>query len=395
MVVKFAQLRSIFYACQTESSVAICTNRQSIPVRRVVDPQAGALEPPASLISTEDVQDAIYPPSCRKGTRAADVKLDPKHYVLDTYLQNIKVAETSPLIEVSPECFLSLLQQKYRDPRKFICIDLSRACLVKFSLALTESVLADVTSDVIILLVGFSEPAYTKLVAMLPSAPQYIIALEGSTQKFLSMYPFCHVESFFTMPGPTVVLHRPEKGFCLYLSDYRVARNSAKMLLEVFDVRHILNLTGQDLQPHYVNTGVSIVDVQIRDGPNRGHFYYRATRNLVEMASQGLPVLICDMSGYCHAPSVAALFMVLMGWTPDEVCEHLRRRRGETHKRKQLIDQSTIKGLCAYHNFRKSSGVIAAPPTDILTSIYPPLSDDIYNNDLAIAREIGIYKVSM
>eukprot|EP01055_Gregarina_sp_Pseudo9_P005240 Gregarina_sp_Pseudo_9__5239@NODE_590_length_2539_cov_32_946000_g556_i0_p1_GENE_NODE_590_length_2539_cov_32_946000_g556_i0NODE_590_length_2539_cov_32_946000_g556_i0_p1_ORF_typecomplete_len399_score41_86_NODE_590_length_2539_cov_32_946000_g556_i0761272 len=394
MVVKFAQLRSIFSACQTESAVAVCGTRQALPVRRVLNPQAGLLQPPpSSLGSSSDftAADQIELPKSRKGTRLPDLRLEATHYTLDrpSLLTVSSDPRTAPPTKVSADVFLSFLQQKHRDPRKFVCIDLSRHCCLKFSLFLTPAVLEDVTSDVTILVCGFSDSAYAELVSLLPSAPRAIILLDGPLSSFLQIYPFCFVESDFTMPGPTVVLSRPEKGLALYLSDLRTARSSAQMLQEVFDVRFILNLSGTDLQNYYCSEDILIADMKMEEGQNRGEFYTRAVERLIYFAAKGLPVLVNDISGCCHAPAVAALFLILLGWTPDEVIYHITSRRGTTSKRKQLIDEHTIKAIRLYYDYRKTAGPLILPAPNALTSLYPSLCDDIYNNDAACVPGFG------
>eukprot|EP01054_Gregarina_sp_Poly1_P006955 Gregarina_sp_Poly_1__6954@NODE_3785_length_882_cov_131_607362_g2433_i0_p1_GENE_NODE_3785_length_882_cov_131_607362_g2433_i0NODE_3785_length_882_cov_131_607362_g2433_i0_p1_ORF_typecomplete_len216_score13_26_NODE_3785_length_882_cov_131_607362_g2433_i0167814 len=200
------------------------------------------------------------------------------------------------------------------------------------------------------------------------------------------------------MPGPTEILYRPEKGMCLYISDLKTTTTSVQILEHVFDIRFILNLSGASLSLPFAKSGyvierfgvklldrIEIIDVPRIAGSSRGGFYSSAVKQLLSVASKGLPILVNDLSGCCHAPAVAALFLILLGWTPENVVEHVISRRGEVAKRRNLFDCYTLNAIRKYCEYRDSSSTMppTAPDTAVLTSVYPLPLEDVYDNDAA------------
>eukprot|EP01056_Protomagalhaensia_sp_Gyna25_P000067 Protomagalhaensia_sp_Gyna_25__66@NODE_1032_length_2264_cov_255_070562_g822_i0_p1_GENE_NODE_1032_length_2264_cov_255_070562_g822_i0NODE_1032_length_2264_cov_255_070562_g822_i0_p1_ORF_typecomplete_len400_score47_73DSPc/PF00782_20/0_00016_NODE_1032_length_2264_cov_255_070562_g822_i09582157 len=398
MAIKFRQMRAAFRLCQNETAVAICSSRRVAPVRRrVIDPSAGILAPPPFEMGSQDQFDQdseneeeffvlprskagtrSVPPSIKSGPpTAADYAIEKPSPDPDTFIRR-----------VSPITFLSQLQQKHRSPKSFLCIDLNpknrpSGSGLKYAISPTGSVIADnVANNVTVLIGEYDDSALQTLLNSSPIKPKQVLVLDENLSSFFKMYPMCHEQSPYTMPGPTEILFKPDSGFCLYIADYRTAKLNLDVLQNVFDIRHVLNLSGQDLASYYTDQNILITEIYRPFGSTRGDFYNNAIRSLWDLAKHGVPVLVVDASGCCHSPAVAALFLVIMGWTVDEAAYHVQSRRGGCSKRKELIDPPTKKAMLAYSQFRQSQSVLKEPPPiRVLTGIYT--IDDPFDMDIS------------
>eukprot|EP01057_Protomagalhaensia_wolfi_P003395 Protomagalhaensia_wolfi_Nauph_80__3394@NODE_344_length_2726_cov_121_614068_g260_i0_p1_GENE_NODE_344_length_2726_cov_121_614068_g260_i0NODE_344_length_2726_cov_121_614068_g260_i0_p1_ORF_typecomplete_len400_score46_79DSPc/PF00782_20/0_00016_NODE_344_length_2726_cov_121_614068_g260_i013232522 len=387
MAIKFREMRAAFRLCQNETAVAICSSRRVPPVRRrVVDPSAGILAPPPFESESQDQYDQdpdeeeelFVLPISKAGTRSVAPSANPGPPTSADYSIEMPPTDPETLIRrVSPITFLSQLQQKHRSPKSFLCIDLNpknrpNGSGLKYAISPTVSVIADnVTNDVTILIGEYDESGLQTLLNSSPIKPKQVLVLDEKLSSFFKMYPMCHEESPYTMPGPTEILFRADTGFCLYIGDYRTAKLNVDVLQNVFDIRHVLNLSGQDLASYYTDKNILVTAIDRPFGTTRGDMYNSAIRSLWDLAKLGVPVLVVDASGCCHSPAVAALFLVTMGWSVEEAAYHVQCRRGGCPKRKELIDPLTKKAMLAYSRFRQSQRVLKEPPPlRVLTGIY-------------------------
>eukprot|EP01053_Blabericola_migrator_P009420 Blabericola_migrator_1__9419@NODE_5097_length_875_cov_217_547030_g164_i3_p1_GENE_NODE_5097_length_875_cov_217_547030_g164_i3NODE_5097_length_875_cov_217_547030_g164_i3_p1_ORF_typecomplete_len241_score21_41_NODE_5097_length_875_cov_217_547030_g164_i3143865 len=204
LIVKMSIFRHVLRSCQSETAIAICTNHASIPVRRrVIDPNAGKLDSPKTM---ELPSSTYIQPASKKGSRAAAPS--PSIPTSITYaLDSLSVA--TQLVPVTHVQFLSYLQQKHRNPKSFMCIDLIERTGLKYALLLNDSVAADIRNDVTLLIIAYDVVAYERLLHT--AHPKQTFILDGDQFEFFKMYPFCHTDSPYTMPGPTEILSTKEK----------------------------------------------------------------------------------------------------------------------------------------------------------------------------------------